>query len=85
MKRVLVVLPEMEKGGIANVVKNIYNSISVENIKTDFACFVKPSDEYIGILKNNGSDVFIIERFSKSGPYKHMKEIRKIYLGSWWS
>lgn len=79
LKKILVVVDNLEYGGIAKVVKNFASACNrIKSRQFDFICYSTPSDETLKFLKSINSNLFIIPRFSESGFYKYMKNLQNI-------
>jgi glycosyltransferase EpsF len=78
MKKILVVVDNLNRGGIASVVLNISEAMDKEKYIFDFITYQKPNEEIVLRLKKINSKYFIIDRLSKTTPFEYIKKIRKI-------
>lgn len=77
--KVLVIIDNLEKGGIANVVNN-FSELFNDEIIFDYITYIEPSIEYKEKLKSKGSNYFLIKRVTKTLPNMYIKSIKKIII-----
>lgn len=75
--KVLVVVDNLETGGVARVVNNFRMLLS-NDIVFDFITYVEPSKEYRKELIKKNSSIFIVKRVTRTTPLKYIKQIKKI-------
>lgn len=77
--RVLVVVDNLEFGGVAKVARNFSESCSkVSNITFDYICYTIPSQETINELNSRGSRFNVVPRVSNVLFKKYIENIRKV-------
>lgn len=70
MKRVLLICTtKIGKTGITNVVMNYLRSFNTVEIKFDLCAINNPEQTYIDIVRNQGGNVYVIERLGKTVRY----------------
>ena len=78
MKRILVVVDNLNKGGIASVALNISNALSSKEYVFDYITFKLPNEKVMKELKLRNSNFFVVKRLSETTLIKFIKEVRKI-------
>ncbi|MFF5993400.1 glycosyltransferase [Lysinibacillus sp. KU-BSD001] len=78
MKRILVVVDNLNSGGIASVVLNISEAVNKENYIFDYIVYKQPNQEVLQRIENNNGKYFIVKRISETSPLQYVKKIRAI-------
>lgn len=78
MKRILVVVDNLNSGGIASVVLNISDAIDKEKYTFDYIIYKQPNKEVLERIDSNGGKYFLIKRVSETTPFHYVKNIREI-------
>ena len=77
--RVLVVVDNLEFGGVAKVARNFSESCSkVSDITFDYICYTIPSQETIDELNKRGSSFYVVPRVSSASFKKYIENIREV-------
>lgn len=75
--RVLVISTvRLRLNGITSVIMNYYRKMNKKNMKIDFVVINEISDDYKDELKNNGSDIFYLQR--KNNLIKYISDLKNI-------
>lgn len=78
MKRILVVIDNLNRGGIASVVLNISEVMDKEKYKFDYITYQEPDIEISNRLEKYNSKYFVVKRLSETSPFNYIKQIRQI-------
>ncbi|MCH7321025.1 glycosyltransferase [Solibacillus sp. MA9] len=78
MKRILVVVDNLNSGGIASVVLNISESADTENYIFDYIVYKQPNKEIVQRIEKIKGKYFVVNRLSETTPFKYVKNIREI-------
>jgi len=78
MKRILVVVDNLNSGGIASVVLNISEAVDPNNYRFDYIVYKQPNKEVIQRIKKIKGNYFIVKRLSETTPFNYVNNIREI-------
>lgn len=80
MNKVLIVVSELNRGGVANAVLNFYRACNnfSSSIIYDFVLIEKPNENILAELKLHGSQVYYIDRMANIGIRKYIKTLTDI-------
>lgn len=76
--KVLVIVDNLQKGGVYQVVRNFYNIL--DDVSMDFATYATPIEDFEKEIVARGNKCFIIKRASKILPTQYIKQIKNIIL-----
>lgn len=81
--RVLVVVDNLEFGGVAKVARNFSESCSnVSDITFDYICYTTPSQETVNELYSRGSSFNVVPRVSNASFKSYIENIREVIRSS---
>lgn len=81
--RVLVVVDNLEFGGVAKVARNFSESCyKVLDVKFDYICYTIPSKETISELNSKGCSFNVVPRVSSVSFKKYIEKIREVIRSS---
>lgn len=76
--RVLVVkVNQFRREGITNVVMNLYDAVDKSDMHIDMVAVAPPGSEYVAKLKENGGEIFVVER-SMRHPLRYIAKLSKV-------
>jgi glycosyltransferase EpsF len=78
LKKVIVVVDNLNRGGISTVVLGIHNLINKETFKIDYITYIKPDSNIEKLIKKHNSNIFIVKRLSQTTPIKYIMSIKNI-------
>ncbi|MEK4129134.1 glycosyltransferase [Solibacillus sp. FSL W8-0474] len=78
MKRILVVVDNLNSGGIASVVLNISEAVDPNNYIFDYIVYKQPNKEVIQRIKKIKGNYFVVKRLSETTPFSYVNNIREI-------
>lgn len=78
MKRILVVIDNLNRGGIASVALNISKVMDKEKFKFDYITYHEPDNDILNRLEKFNSKYFVVKRLSETSPYKYVTQIREV-------
>ena len=78
MKRILVVVDNLNSGGIASVVLNIAEATDTENYIFDYILYKQPNNEVVQRIDKIKGKYFVVKRLSETTPINYVKKIREI-------
>ncbi|KOS69381.1 hypothetical protein AEA09_12990 [Lysinibacillus contaminans] len=78
MKRILVVIDNLNRGGIASVVLNISEVMDKEKFKFDYITYQEPDIDISNRLEKFNSKYFVVRRLSETSPLKYVNQIRQV-------
>lgn len=77
--KILVVVDNLEIGGVANVVNN-FSELCQNEVVFDYITYIVPSANCRKRLEYRGSKIFSIKRVTKTLPHMYINSIKKIIL-----
>ncbi|WP_341322789.1 glycosyltransferase [Solibacillus sp. FSL H8-0523] len=78
MKRILVVVDNLNSGGIASVVLNIAEATDTDNYIFDYILYKQPNNDVVQRIAKIKGKYFVVKRISETTPFKYVKKIREI-------
>lgn len=78
MKKILVVVDNLNSGGIASVVLNIAEATDTENYIFDYILYKQPNNDVVQRIEKIKGKYFVVKRISETTPIKYVKKIREI-------
>lgn len=78
MKRILVVVDNLNSGGIASVVLNISEAANSEKYIFDYIIYKQLNKDVMQRIEKLRGKYFVIKRLSESNPFNYVKKIREI-------
>lgn len=78
MKKVLVVVDNLNQGGIASVVLRIHDAINKKIFTMDYVTYIKPSIDIQQKIEKTGGKIYLVNRLSRTTPLKYIKSIKKV-------
>ncbi|PRR84084.1 glycosyltransferase [Clostridium vincentii] len=79
MNKILVMVDNLEIGGVARVVRNFCDACSKNsNLIFDYVIYIEPSEETLNELSKAKSKYFVIPRVSETTIFKYINNIRSI-------
>lgn len=78
MKKILVVVDNLNSGGIAAVVLNISEAVDNENYIFDYIVYKQPNKDVVQRIEKIKGKYFVVKRLSETSPFQYVKNIREI-------
>ena len=79
MKKILIIVDNLELGGVARVARNFCNECSKNSdVIFDYVCYKEPSNNTLSELAKFKSKCFVISRVSNTSIFKYINSIRSI-------
>lgn len=78
MKRILVVVDNLNSGGIASVVLNISEAVDKEKYIFHYIVYQQPNKDVVQRIEKIKGKYFVVKRLSETSPFQYVKNIREI-------
>lgn len=77
--RVLQVVPNMQKGGLENLIMNIYRNIDKDKIQFDFLVHYNKYFEFYDEIQKLGGKIYIFPLMDDKNVFKYIHELNKFF------